>query len=132
MSAGYRAKTAVFNSVNITDLTRLNVRKGGQSYDLVGDASADVLDVFVDNIASDLTVASNDIAFNDGASIEVGDAASLVIVFEKRATGSAAAGGGNKTLTITAAVTASDFEAGTNGIGAGSISFRAPGTGTWS
>ncbi len=132
MSVGFRAKTATFASVAITDLTRLSVRKGGQSYDLIGDASANVLDVFVDTIASDITISSNDINFQTNASIEVGDSGTLVMVFEKRATGRAAAGSGDKTLTITAAVISTDFEAGSNGIGAGTITLRAAGVGTWS
>ncbi len=131
MSAGYRAKTASFASVSITDLTQLSVRKGGQSYDLIGDASANVLDVFVDSIATDITVGSNDVTFHSNASIEAGDSGSLVIVFEKRATGKASAAA-DKTLTITAAVVATDFSAGSNGIGAGTFTFRAPGVGTWS
>ncbi len=132
MSAGFRAKTATFGGVSITDLTRLSVRKGGQSYDLIGDANANVLDVFVDNIASDITISSNDVTFQSNAGLEVGDSGSLVMVFEKRATGRAAAGSGDKTLTITAAIISTDFEAGSNGIGAGTFTLRAAGVGTWS
>ncbi len=118
MSIGFRAKTATFNSVPITDLTQLTASQGSQSHDLVGDASADILSVFVDGIATDVTVASNDITFQGNASIEVGDSASLVIVFEKRASGRGAAGSGDKTLTLANAVC--------------TFTFRAPGQATWS
>ncbi len=131
MSAGYRAKSATFAGVSITDLTNLSVRKGGQSYDLIGDANPLVLDVFVDGIASDITVTSNDIAFQTNASIEVGDSGSLVVVYDKRASGRASASA-DKTLTIASVVVSTDFSAGSNGIGSGSITFRAAGVGTWS
>ncbi len=132
MSIGFRAKSATFASVNITDLTQMSVRSGGQSYDLVGDASANVLDVFVDGIASDITVSSNDCTFQGNASIEVGDSGSLVTTFEKRASGRAAAGSGDKVHTITAVVVSKSFDAGTNGIGVGTFTFRAAGPGVWS
>lgn len=130
MSAGYRAKSATFNSVSMTDLTQMSVRKGGQVYDLIGDANANVLDVFVDNIATDITISSNDIAWQTNASIEVGDSASAVLVFDKRASGRASASA-DKTLTITAVVVATDFSAGSNGVGSGTITLRAAGVGSW-
>ncbi len=133
MSIGFRAKTATFNSVNMTDLTQFNISQGGQSHDLVGDASADILSVFVDSIATDVTVSSNDIGLSGNAGLEVGDSASLVVVFEKRASGRAAAGSGDKTLTLANCVCVSKTaEANTNGIGSGSFVFRAPGQATWS
>jgi len=132
MSLGFRAKTASFGGTGLTDLTNLSVRQGGASYDLIGDASSNVLDVFVDSIATDITVSSNDCTLMGAASNEVGDSGSLIIVFEKRATGRAAAGSGDKTLTITAALISKDFNAGSNGIGAGTFTFRAAGQATWS
>ncbi len=133
MSIGFRAKTATFASVPITDLTQLTVAQGGNSHDLVGDASADITAVFTDGIATDVTVASNDITFQGNASIEIGDSGTLAVVFEKRAQGRGAAGSGDKTLTLTSAVcTGKHAEAGTNGIGSGTFTFRAPGQATWS
>ncbi len=133
MAIGFRAKTATYASVPITDLTNMTAAQGGQSHDLVGDASADILAVFVDGIATDVTVASNDIGFQGSASIEVGDSATLVIVFEKRASGRGAAGSGDKTLTLANTVCVSkNADAGTNGIGSGTFTFRAPGQATWS
>lgn len=130
MSAGYRAKTASFASVGITDLTQASVDEGGQSYDLMGDASANVLDVFVDSIASDVTVSSNDVSIQANASLEIGDSGSLVIVFEKRATGKASAGA-DKTWTKTGTLLRKHFDAGTNGIGTGTYTFRCAGAGAW-
>ncbi len=133
MAIGFRAKTASYASVSITDLTQLTVNQGSQSHDLVGDASADILAVFSDGIATDVTVASNDITFQGNASIEVGDTGTLAVVFEKRASGRGAAGSGDKTLTLTNCVCVSkNAEAGTNGIGSGTFTFRAPGQATWS
>ncbi len=131
MAQGYRAKTATYASVPITDLTNLSCKQGGQSYDLMGDADANVLAVYVDSIATDITVSGNDVAIHTNASMEVGDTGSLVIVYEARAAGRGATSGSNKTLTITATLTGKSADAGTNGIGSATWTFRAAGVGTW-
>lgn len=128
----YRAKSATFASVSLTPVQQISVDEGGQTTDLTGDAASAVAAVFVDQIASDVTVEVSDIALGNNASVEVGDAGSLVIVYEQRADGRGAAASPNKTLTFANAVLSRKSpSAGTDGKGAITFTFRCPGSPTW-
>lgn len=128
----YRAKSATFASVSLTPIQQISVKEGGQTTDLTGDAAAAVAAVFVDQIASDVTVESSDIALGNNASVEVGDTGSLVVIYEQRADGKGAAASPNKTLTFANAVlVGKDFSAGTDGKGSFTATFRVPGSPTW-
>ncbi len=119
----YRAKTATFASSGKLGLTSLKVGSSGQTTDLVSDAVDSVCAVFVDALVIDVTMTVSAV---DGVNtIKPGDAGSLVLVFQKRAEGRAAAGGGDLTATMANAVVVSnETEAGTTGIGSATLSFR--------
>lgn len=131
MAAGYRAKSATFSAAAIVNILRITDTISGQAVDLITDANQNIENVFLDSRAIDVTLEVSD--FVAGSLLPGATAASLVITYEKRADGSAAAGSGNKVLTIANAVLVSnDGGAGTNGTGQRTLRFRGPGPGVWS
>jgi hypothetical protein len=119
----YRAKTATFASSAKLGLSSCKVSASGQTTDLVCDAVDSVRAVFVDALVCDVTIASSDLSLLD--TIKPGDIGALVLVFEKRAEGRAAAVSGNLTGTLaTAVVVSTDIDSGTTGIGSGTVTFR--------
>jgi len=131
MAAGFRAKSATYNSAAITNILRITDNISGQVVDLITDGSLNVENVFLDARAIDVTLEVSD--FANGTLVPGATAASLAITYEKRGDGSAAAGSGNKILTVANAVLVSnEGGAGTNGTGTRSLRFRGPGPGVWS
>ena len=121
----FRAKTVTFAATAVLGITDVSVTDNGSPVDLSTDASPTITAVFVDNIATDVTVSTTDLL--RVSAISVGDTGALVIVFQLRAEGSGA-GAGDKTCTIANAVVVSVTpQAGTNGIGSHQISFRCSG-----
>lgn len=124
----YRAKTVTFSTA-ILGVTDISVTQGGSPVDLGSDASATVTAVFIDSIATDVTVTTTDVSRS--STVTVGATGSLAIVYQLRAEGSGA-GAGDKTATMANAVVVSVAPtAGTNGIGSVTITWRCSGpTGT--
>lgn len=123
---GFRAKSATYKSTAITGITDDSIKYAGSGTDLNTDASAYVTAVFVDSIAVDVTITTTDVA--RATSIAPGDTGSLVVVYEQRAEGSGATGGGDKTATMAnATVLSVDPQAGSTGIGSVQITFRCSG-----
>ena len=121
----YRAKTVTYKTVAILGVTDASISEAGSATDLSSDASATVTAVFVDQIATEVTITSTDI----GRSVSnvPGDSGSLVIVYQLRAEGSGA-GAGDKTATLaTATLIDKTPNAGTNGIGSVTYKFRCSG-----
>ena len=120
----YILKSASFGSA-ITGCTNYTITKGGSPVDLVGDASEQILDVFIDNGAYDFVIDVNNAGSIKG--FEVGDSASLVLILQKRATGRGGATGSDIVITAADAVVVSaNIGAPHEGNGSGSVSFRAP------
>ncbi len=130
----YRAKSATFASVALTPVQDMDSDESGQTSDLGGDASPNVTAVFVDQIAGEITINVTDISLANNTSIEVGDAGTLAIVWEQRADGRGAAGSPNKTETWANAVVKGKKRnaSGLGGVGSLALTFRAPGSPTWS
>jgi hypothetical protein len=126
---GYRAKSATFGSA-IANILSMNDNISGKPVDLNADASSNVQAVFLDALAVDVDIEVSDFA---AASLVPGaTAASLIITYEHRAPGSAAAGSGNKVLTVASCVlVANKGNAGTDGTGTRTLTFRGPGPGSW-
>lgn len=124
----YRAKSATFASTARLGLQSLKVTANGQTTDLVTDAVDTVQAVFVDALAAEVSAVVTDVSGVN--SLKPGDTGSLVVVFEKRAEGRAAAGSGNVTATFAnAVVTTSDIDSAVTGIGSGTVSWRCSGGG---
>ena len=120
----YILKSATFGSA-ITGLSNISISQGGSPVDLNDDAAVEISDVFVDNLAVDVTLETNDLAQVD--SLSVGDADSLVLVFQKRENGTGAVAAADLTATIANAVVTSIDSAGPHeGTGTNSVTFRAP------
>lgn len=119
----YRALSATFGASAKLGLASCKVAANGQTTDLVSDAVDSVRAIFVDALVCDVTISSSDLSLL--TTIKPGDVAALVIVFQKRAEGRAAAGSGNLTGTLAnAVVTSTDLDGQTTGIGSGTVTFR--------
>lgn len=120
----YLLKSATFGTA-ITGLTNFSISKGGSPVDFNNDASVNIQDVFVDNLAIDVTIETNDISTID--SIGVGDTQSTAtLLFQKRATGTGAVDGSDITATLTKPViTSVELSAPHEGTGSGSVTMRA-------
>lgn len=120
----YRAKSVTFSTA-VLGVTDISVTQGGSPVDLGTDASATVTAVFVDSIATDVTVTTTDVS--RCSTIAVGGTGSLAIIYQLRAEGSGA-GAGDKTATMANAVVVSVAPtAGTNGIGSVTVTWRCSG-----
>lgn len=123
-AAAYRAKTVTFGTA-ITGIMDVSINDNGSPVDLGTDASPTITAVFVDSIVTEVTVSTTD--FSRCSTIAIGATGSLAVVFQLRAEGSGA-GAGDKTCTLANAVVVSCApQAGTNGIGSWSITFRCSG-----
>ncbi len=119
----YRALSASFASSAKLGVQSLKVSANGQTADLVADGLDSVLAVFIDALVADVTLVVTDMSGVD--TLKPGDVGALVVIFQKRAEGRAAAGSGNLTATLSnAVVQSSDIDAGTTGIGSGTVTFR--------
>jgi hypothetical protein len=125
--ATFRAKTATFDSLALTGLQDVSINGQSTAEDVQSDADPIIKGTVVDGIADDIAVTIEDLTHAADAKLEIGDCASLVVVFEKRASGRAAAGSGNKTGTwANAVLTGKAPRAGTGGRSACVLTFRAP------
>lgn len=119
----YRALSATFASGAKLGLQSCKVAVNGQTTDLVSDGVDSVRAIFVDALVHDVSISASDLSVLE--TLKPGDTGSLVIVFQKRAEGRAAAGSGNLTCTLAnSVVTSVDIDSGTTGIGTGNVSFR--------
>ncbi len=122
----FRALSLTFAAVAILGIEDVSINDAGEAVNLATDASPTVTAVFVDNIATEVTVRTTDLAAI--ASLHPGISGNLVAVFQKRAEGSGAAGSGNKTATLaTATIISIAPKMGTNGVGEVEITFRCSG-----
>lgn len=121
----YRLKTATFSAVAILGCTDFSIKDGGSASDLSTDASPTITAIFVDQIATEVTISSTDVARASAA--HAGDTGNLVLIFQLRAEGKGA-GAGDKTATMaTATLIDVAYKAGTNGIGSVEYTFRCSG-----
>jgi hypothetical protein len=122
----YRIKSATFGTA-ILGITDFSVTSSGSSTEHGTDASPTITAVFIDSILTTVSITTTDIS--RCSTILAGNTGSLVLVFQLRAEGSGA-GAGDKTVTMSNAVVESCApQAGTNGIGSVSISFKCSGPG---
>lgn len=120
----FRAKSMSFAAATKTGIQSLKVKNGGNSTDLTSDASPSVNAIFVDMLVGDVTVTTTDFAGVNG--LVPGDTGALVVNYEKRAEGRAAAGSGTPIVATfaNAVVIDIDMDASTTGIGSASVTFR--------
>lgn len=90
--ASYRAKTATFAAVALSPLLDATIDESGQASGLEADANPYSQATFVDGIAHTVDVTVTDVALIQNTALEIGDAGSLVVTYEKRADGRGAAG----------------------------------------
>lgn len=123
---GFRAKTVTFSGTAILGIQDASdAGGGGDAVNLDIDASANISGTVIDGIYEEYNVTTTDI--NRASAIAKGDNGSLVILYEKRADGRAAASSGNKTATMAnATVIGKSSNIGTKGVGSVTITFRAP------
>lgn len=121
----YRLKSATFAATAILGCTDFSIKDGGSASDLSTDASPTITAVFVDQIVTEITISSTDVA--RASATHPGDTGSLVLVFQLRAEGKGAAAGDKTATMATATLIDVGAKAGTNGIGAVDYTFKCSG-----
>lgn len=118
----FRAKTVTFGGTAILGITDVSTSETGSATDLMTDASAVVTAIFVDSISATVTVSTTD--FTRAKGITIGQTGALVVTYEIRAEGKGAGTGNAVATYANAVVTDNNPQAGTNGNGSASITFR--------
>jgi len=118
----FRAKSVSFGGTAILGVTDVNTGESGNATDLMTDGSSVVTAIFVDSIAGTVTVTTTD--FTRAKAITIGQTGSLVVTYEIRAEGKNAGTGNAVATYANAVVTDNNPQAGTNGNGAATITWR--------